>query len=190
MVDRAVRLSDEALVESAQTGDRAAFSELVRRHQDEVFTLAVRLVGDRDTAADVSQEALIRAWRALPKFRGDAKFSTWLHRIVVNTAWSVRRSQRRHIAASLGEVKEEPVVGGLQPADLATIAADRHRLVAALHALSPPVRAVVVLKDVYDWPHAEIAQHLGISTTAAKVRLHRGRKRLHDLLWKDFGGAD
>ena len=74
MAHRRVRSDDGELLDLARAGDRAAFSELVRIHQDEVFTLAVRLVSDRELAADVSQEAFVRAWRALPNFRGDAKF--------------------------------------------------------------------------------------------------------------------
>jgi len=185
-----VQPNDEMLLERARTGDRRAFSELVRIHQDEVFTLANRLVGDRELAADVSQEAFIRAWRALPKFRGDAKFSTWLHRIVVNASWSMRRSQQRHAAAPLSDVYREPVASGESPLEAATVAAMRPRLLSALGQLSESIRAVVVLKDVYDWPHREIATHLGITTTAAKVRLHRGRKQLHELLWDELGDAE
>lgn len=185
-----VKPNGESLVDRARSGDRRAFSELVRLHQDEVFTLANRLVGDRELAADVSQEAFIRAWRALPNFRGDAKFSTWLHRIVVNAAWSMRRSQRRHVAAPLSEVYQDPVALGAGPLEAATIAAMRPRLLSALGELSDSARTVVILKDVYDWPHREIAAYLGITTTAAKVRLHRGRKQLHDLLWDELGGAE
>src|SRR5690606_35415425 len=76
---------EKELVARAQRGDRAAFAALVRAHQDEVYTLARRLVGDPHLAADVAQDALVRAWRALPAFRGDSKLSTWLHRITVNT---------------------------------------------------------------------------------------------------------
>ena len=185
-----VRPNEEALIERAQAGDRAAFSELVRRHQDEVYSLASRLVSDRELAADVSQEALIRAWRALPKFRGDSKFSTWLHRIVVNAAWTQRSRQKRHASSPISENYREPAAPEAGPLDLATASAMRPRLIEALGELTPSVRAVVVLKDVYDWPHREIAEHLGITTTAAKVRLHRGRKRLYDLLWEELGGAD
>lgn len=185
-----VRPTEEALLESARNGDRAAFSDLVRIHQDEVATLASRLVRDRELAADVSQEAFIRAWRALPKFRGDAKFSTWLHRIVVNAAWSMRRSQKRHNASPLSEVYQDPVAVGDNPMDLATVSAMRPRLLEALDQLSPSVRAVVVLKDIYDWPHREIAAHLGITTTAAKVRLHRGRRQLYDMLWAELRDAE
>ena len=89
------REKERELISRAQGGDRGAFSALVRAHGDEVYTLARRLVGDPHLAADIAQETLIRAWRALPDFRGDAALSTWLHRITVNTAWTLKRRARR-----------------------------------------------------------------------------------------------
>jgi RNA polymerase sigma-70 factor (ECF subfamily) len=181
-----VQLDIASLVDAARDGDGAAFTELVRLHQHEVFTLAVRLVADRELAADVAQEALVRAWRALPGFRGDAKFSTWLHRITVNTAWSTRRRWRRHDTEPMDVALETQAADGLAPEDAGIGAGVRGRLIGALNELSPALRSVVVLKDVYGWSHTEIADQLGISVTAAKVRLHRGRKRLRDILAPEF----
>ena len=184
----AVRDSEEELITAAQSGDQSAFSELVRRHQHEVFTLALRLVGSRDQAADVSQEAFVRAWRHLEKFRGESKFSTWLHRITVNAAWSYRRKTKRHAIASLDELANaQPDLVSIGPARAAESAAMRPRLLKALDTLSPSVRAVVVLRDIYDWSHGQIAEHLEISVTAAKVRLHRGHKQLKTQLWDEYG---
>jgi RNA polymerase sigma-70 factor (ECF subfamily) len=180
-----VRRENEELLARAQHGDREAFSDLVRIHQDEVYTLALRLVTDRELAADVSQEAFVRAWRALPKFRGDAKFSTWLHRITVNVAWTQRRKQRKHRADPIDESFSEPVAETISPERAAESAAIRGRLRDALNDLPRPTRTVVVLKDVYGWTHGEIAEHLKIRDTAAKVRLHRGRKQLRDRLWAE-----
>lgn len=188
MASGEVRPDETKIVERARNGDREAFAELVRNHQNEVFTLALRLVGDREQAADVSQEALVRAWRALPKFRGEARFSTWLHRIVVNTAWSHNRRRRRHRSDVLDPHHDAADESTVTPDRVMESAHARSDILRALDALSPGTRAVVVLKDVYDWSHSEIADHLGISVTAAKVRLHRGRKRLRDLLWSDWGG--
>ena len=93
---------DEAdLIARARQGDSEAFGELVWRYRDTVFTLAVRLVGP-DLAGDVAQEALIRAWRAMPRFRGDAALATWLHRITVNTAWTMRNKPNVEIASEAG----------------------------------------------------------------------------------------
>lgn len=167
------------LIARAQSGDRAAFAVLVRAHQNEVYTLARRLVGDPDLAADVSQEALIRAWRAMPRFRGDAKLSTWLHRIVVNTAWTQRKRAMRHTGVPMEEVAERPAsLGPNQPEAAGELVELRGRLKTALDGLPDGQRKVVVLKDVYGWSHAEIAETIGISVTAAKVRLHRARARL------------
>jgi RNA polymerase sigma-70 factor (ECF subfamily) len=175
------RFDDVELVDAAAGGDRLAFEELVRRHQQEVFTLAVRLLGSRELAADVTQDALIRAWRGLPSFRGEAAFSTWLHRITVNAAWSARRKARRHAAANLEQVEHE-----LPGVDHVAIEGEairlRGELKSAVASLTPGTRAVVILKDVYGWSHADIAGALGISVTAAKVRLHRGRSQLQTLL--------
>jgi RNA polymerase sigma-70 factor (ECF subfamily) len=178
-----VQPDDEKLVQLAREGDRAAFSELVRRHQNEVFTVALRLVGDRELAADVAQEAFVRSWRALSKFRGDARFSTWLHRITVNTAWTHRARASRRRAERLDDLAVEPRAGGLTPERAGEISDVRPRIESALRALPKGTRAVVVLKDIYGWSHPEIAEHLGITVPASKVRLHRGRKRLREDLW-------
>lgn len=181
-----VRSNDEELLALAMAGDRTAFSDLVRIHQDEVFTLALRLVADRELAADISQEAFVRAWRALPKFRRDAKFSTWMHRITVNVAWTQRRKQRRHRADPIDESFTEPVAESISPERAAESAAIQGSLRDALNKLPKPTRTVVVLKDVYGWTHGEIAEHLEITVAAAKVRLHRGRKQLRNQLWAEM----
>ncbi len=147
--------------------------------------MALRLTADRELAADVSQEAFVRAWRALPKFRGDAKFSTWMHRIVVNVAWTQRRKQRKHRADPIDESFAEPVSEAISPERAAESAAMQGRIRSALRELPLPVRTVVVLKDVYGWSHGEISEHLEITVAAAKVRLHRGRKQLRSRLWKE-----
>lgn len=180
--ERVEHLQPHDLIERATHGDREAFGELVSQHQHEVFTLAVRLMRDRDLAADVSQDAFIRAWRAMPKFRGDAKFSTWMHRITVNTAWTHRSKQNRVRLDPLESMSAEPHATSLDPVRAGEAAAASPQIEAALMELTSSIRAVVVLKDVYGWSHSEIAHHLEISVTASKVRLHRGRKELRQLL--------
>lgn len=166
---------DDVFVERAMAGDMAAFSELVRRHRNGWYTLALRLLGDPESAADATQDATLRAWRSLDGFRREAAFSTWTHRIVVNSAWSLRRRARRHVATSIDFV-DDPVH---DPLDLHLDRLGmRDELASALLGLSAANRAAVVLKDVYGWSHAEIADGLGITVTAAKVRLHRGRTAL------------
>ena len=170
---------ERELITRAQSGDRAAFAALVREHQDEVYTLARRLVGDPHLASDVAQEALIRAWRALPKFRGDARLSTWLYRITVNTAWTHKKRAGRHQGASIDDHHELAApVDASHPETAGEILELRGRLRVALDRLPDAQREVVVLKDIYGWSHAEIAESMEISVTAAKVRLHRARARL------------
>jgi RNA polymerase sigma-70 factor, ECF subfamily len=170
---------EQELIARAQSGDRAAFAALVRAHQDEVYTLARRLVGDPHMAADVAQDTLIRAWRALPNFRGDARLSTWLHRITVNTAWTHKDRLRRHPTAPLEEYYQLPAPRDSDHPEVAgEILELRGQLRAALDRLPEGQRQVVVMKDVHGWSHQEIADAMDISVTAAKVRLHRARARL------------
>ncbi|MCI0544525.1 MAG: sigma-70 family RNA polymerase sigma factor [Actinobacteria bacterium] len=170
---------ERELVARAQRGDRAAFAALVRAHQDEVYTLARRLVGDPHLAADVAQEAMVRAWRALPRFRGDSRLSTWLHRITVNTAWTHRDRAKRNAGLHLEDFYEMPAPPGPSDPEIAGELLElRGRLRRALDGLPEGQRQVVVMKDVYGWSHGAIADVMGISVTAAKVRLHRARARL------------
>ena len=175
-----VKLEEEKeLIARAQKGDRAAFAALVRAHQNEVYTLARKLVGDPHLASDVAQEAIIRAWVALPKFRGDAQLSTWLHRITVNTAWTQRKRARRHSGPSVDDYIDVAAPPGADHPEVAGELLElRGRLKDALARLPEGKRQVVVLKDVYGWSHAEIAEAMDISVTAAKVRLHRARASL------------
>ena len=170
---------EKELIARAQKGDRAAFAVLVRAHQNEVYTLARRLVGDPHLASDVTQEALIRAWRALPRFRGDAQLSTWLHRITVNTAWTQKKRAKRHAGSSIDELTELPAPVGPDHPEVAGETLElRGLLRTALDRLPEGQRQVVIMKDLYGWSHAEIAETMEISVTAAKVRLHRARARL------------
>jgi RNA polymerase sigma-70 factor, ECF subfamily len=176
----------EALVRAARDGDRAAFEELVRLTYSHTFTLATRLTGNDDDARDVVQETYLRAWRSLHTFRGDARFSTWLYRITANTAYTHAKRRRRNRAEPLpDDAHEIGDEGTATPEASAESAALGERLAAAVAQLPPKLRAVVVLRDVYETPHEEIAEQLGISVTAAKVRLHRARKRLRDQLFDD-----
>ena len=181
-LDPVEHIEDAELVRLAQEGDRWAFDVLVRRHQNGVFTLALRLTADYSLAGDVSQEAFVRAWRALGKFRGDAQFSTWMHRIVVNTAWTAKRRQGRHRHSPIDDFADMLEATGQTPDEAAAQRELRGLLSEAVQTLPWPQRSVLVLKDVYGWSHQEIADELGISVTAAKVRLHRARRRLQVFL--------
>jgi len=172
------------LVAAAKDGDRTAFDELVRVTYADTYTLAFRLTGNEEDARDVVQEAYLRAYRGLRRFRGDAQFSTWMYRITANCAATHlgRRSRHRH-----DELDDSVPVVDPHPDHDPQLRADaddlRTRVRAALDGLPAGLRSVVVLRDVYDLPHEAIAAELGISESAAKVRLHRARNKLRDQLF-------
>lgn len=177
-------VDDSELVAAAQDGSRDAFEELVRRHHATVHTLARRLVGNQEDAHDVVQEAFLRAYKGLGGFRGDAQFSTWMYRITANCAATQmgRASKHRHdeLDDDDGLVDERPEHDPELSADAASF---RERLDEAIQRLPPRLRAVVMLRDVYEMPHEAIAAELGITESAAKVRLHRARKKLKDAVF-------
>ena len=169
------------LVAEAREGDRRAFEALVRRTWEDTYALAYRLTGNVDDARDVCQETYLRAYRGLRRFRGDARFTTWLYRITANCASTHLGRRRRHRHEDLDEHLElddrSPNADPVGRAESATV---RDAVQRALVALPPRLRAVVVLRDIYDLSHEVIAAELGISVSAAKVRLHRARLRLRD----------
>ncbi len=170
------------LVTAAKAGDKAAFTELVRATYAESYTLAFRLTGNAEDAQDVVQEAYIRAYKSLKRFRGDAKFTSWMYRITANCAKDhlIKGSRNRH-----DDLDEASEAVDERPGPEARLgAADERRVLNdALQSLPPEMRAVVVLRDVYDLPHEAIAAELGISEGAAKVRLHRARRKLRERLF-------
>ena len=172
------------LVAAARGGDRAAFEELVRATSAETYTLAFRLVGNEEDARDVVQETYLRAYKGIGKFRGDAQFSTWLYRITANCSATQLGRRKRHRHEDLAD--DAPLADTSPDRDpLARAEAEslRERLTEALEDLPPRLRSVIVLRDVYDLPHEAIAAELGISESAAKVRLHRARRRLREQLF-------
>ncbi|MGH9165128.1 MAG: RNA polymerase sigma factor [Acidimicrobiales bacterium] len=172
------------LVTAAKAGDHRAFEELVKATHADAYTLAFRLTGNEEDAEDVVQEAFVRAFRGLKRFRGDAKFTTWLYRITANCAVTHMRKRHRDRHDVLDTdallVDDRP---DIDPEGRLGTADDRRLLQAALQSLSPEMRAVVVLRDIYDLPHEAIAAELGISEGAAKVRLHRARRKLRERLF-------
>ncbi len=166
--------ADEVLVRRAQRGERYAFEQLVERHEQRLYTLAARVLGSREDAADAVQEALIRAWVSLPKFRGDARFSTWLYRIVVNAAHDIRAKRR-----------ERPVEEPPDPVDPRDRFAEQelsNELQRALDGLDENYRVAVVLYDVLGCSYAEIAEMTGVAEGTVKSRIFRGRSELAERL--------
>jgi RNA polymerase sigma-70 factor (ECF subfamily) len=180
-------LDEAELISAARAGDRKAFEELVRQTYVDTYTLAIRLTGNEEDARDVVQEAYLRAWKSIRRFRGDAAFSTWMYRITANAASTATHRRRRTATEELDETSSTLVDERLEidPVQSAEANALQGRVAAALQQLPPKLRSVVVLKDVYDLPHEDIAKELGISVPAAKVRLHRARRQLREVLFDE-----
>ena len=164
---------ERTLVGAAARGEVAAFEALYRRHVGRVHGAIRRLVGGHGSRAeDLTQEAFVRAWQALPAFRFESAFSTWLHRLAVNTALMELRTRRSRPL----EDGDEEVVAQLGSPDsaghLTALSLDLERAVATL---PPRARAVLVLYDVEGWKHEEIAAELGMAIGSSKAQLHRAR---------------
>ena len=176
-------ISNAELVRKSQFGDKAAFEQLVIRHQELVFSLAYKLTGNREMANDVAQEAFIRAWKAIEKFRGDSTFSTWIYRITVNTAWTLRKKAKKHNTLNIDDTYEPIVIDEKKDPELVAINSDLSSvLINALDKIPIEQRIIVELKNIEGRSHKEIADYLDISVTAAKVRLHRAHQKLRQIL--------
>jgi len=175
--------SNSELVRLSQLGDQSAFEQLVVRHQDLVFSLAFKLTGNKEMANDVAQEAFIRAWKAIDKFRGDSTFGTWIYRITVNSAWTLRKKAKKHNTLNIDDTYEPVIIDEKRDPELVAINSDlSSTLIDALDKIPLDQRIIVELKNIEGRSHKEIADFLGISVTAAKVRLHRAHQRLRDIL--------
>jgi len=186
--------TDAELLTAHVTGDPDAFGEVVRRHRDRLWAVALRTTGDREEAADAVQDALVSALRAADRFRGDSAVTTWLHRIVVNAC--LDRARRRAVRPTR-PLEEEVGPGGDESqrtgAALAVVGDATPRVEArldvtrALALLPEPQRAALVLVDMYDVPVAEAAVILGVAVGTVKSRCSRGRTALAEHLRGGWG---
>jgi len=167
---------DVALIERARRGDAKAFERLYRDHVGRVHGLCLRMTRNPDLAADCVQDAFIKAWKALPKFEARASFSTWLHRIAVNTVLEKRRGPANaEIAVEDPTVHEEPAMSFDSPVE-------EEELEAAIESLPQGARDALVLCGVYGYEHSEAASMLGIAVGTCKAQLHRARGLLKERL--------
>jgi RNA polymerase sigma-70 factor (ECF subfamily) len=170
---------DAALLARAVEGDGDAFSELMRRHEDRVFAVCLRITGDREAALDAAQETFIALFRKGHQYQGHAAVSTWLYRVAVNSCYDqLRRGRRR---------PTEPFPDQFEPADPGTdrdfeVVETTPRIEAALAQLSPDFRAVIVLGDIQGYGLTEMAEMLEIPVGTVKSRLFRARRQLAPLL--------
>jgi RNA polymerase sigma-70 factor, ECF subfamily len=174
-LDRARRDADErALVAEARAGSEAAFEKLYRMHVGKVHGLCLRMTANREKAEDCTQEAFIQAWRALPRFESRSGFGTWLHRIAVNAVLAQGRRRREEPGS------EAPLDDELEYISDASLGEPGgiDDLEAAIAALPPGARRVLVLAGIYGYSHEEAAGMLGIAVGTCKAQLHRARQLL------------
>jgi RNA polymerase sigma factor (sigma-70 family) len=167
---------DDALVRAAAAGDVIAFESLYRQHVRRVHAVVWRLVGGSDARAEeLTQEAFVRAWQALSRFRFESAFGTWLHRLAVNTALMDLRARRDSEDMETDDAMLVDIGSGDSAGVRTALGIDLERAVASL---PPRARAVLVLHDVEGWKHEEIATELGMAIGSSKAQLHRARKLL------------
>lgn len=172
--------TDNALVRAASGGDMRAFESIYRRHVGRIHGVITRLVGGQGVRADdLTQEAFVRAWQALPKFRFESAFATWLHRLAVNTALMELRSRRAQPQFDGDEDRLDDLGWADSAGQNTALSMDLERAVATL---PPRARAVLVLYDIEGWKHEEIAAELGMAVGSSKAQLHRARQLLRERL--------
>ena len=178
--------SDLRLVESVRAGNIAAFDRIVHKYKQRIFSIIYNMTSNREDASDLAQESFIKAFRSLDKFKGKSQFFTWLYRIAVNTTLTHLKKNRLRRFFSFETIQEEGIQPELVAALSSKIRADRpvllremqEKLNEALQSLSPKHRTVVVLFEVEDLSHEEIAQIIGISVGTVRSRLHYAKKQL------------
>jgi len=185
-----VDTDDHRLIAECLRGDALAFGELIRRYQDRLFNLVYRLLGSVEDAQDVVQDSFLNAYRSLHSFKGDAEFFTWLYRIALNTAHSLKRKQRLVLSLHAGRGSQGPIdplddSDGNQPGDALERGEQERRIQAALNRLSPEHRAVLVLKEMEGQKYETIAEILQVPVGTIRSRLHRARMELRELLERD-----
>lgn len=184
-VDELQHARDRALVERALKGELEAFNELVALYQDYLFALVVRVVNDRDAAADAVQEAFFSAYRNLDRFRGDS-FRSWLTRIALNAATDVLRYRKRRPADPFPEWEDDswqPPADESENPERQALRRNASRVLAeAMTKITPDQRSAIVLYDVEGYDYQEIADMTGVSLGTVKSRIHRGRLALRELL--------
>jgi RNA polymerase sigma-70 factor (ECF subfamily) len=177
--------SDAELLRRCRRGDPEGFAELVRRYEDRLYNVCLRVLGDPQDASDATQEAFLSAFRALDRFREESAVTTWLHRIAVNSCYDILRAKRRR--PQLHVLAEDEGLHDREPPspDHADDVAAAIDVQAALNQVPEEFRAALVLADVQDLPYDEIARILDVPVGTVKSRVHRGRVALARALTRD-----
>jgi RNA polymerase sigma-70 factor (ECF subfamily) len=197
-------LSDEELVARARGNDVGAFEELVGRHEEKIYRLAMRFTRNETDAAEILQETFLSAWRNLDRFEGKAQFGSWLYRVAVNAALMLLRSQKRHpqvavedvTAEALGEAAKDagPGLGAgtdwsRRPDEQFQSEELRRQIQLAVDQLPESQRSVFLMRDVDGLSTEETAELLGVSLPTVKTRLHRARLTLREAITRYFETA-
>lgn len=187
--DELIHVRDRALVEEALRGNLEAFNELVRLYQDYLFALVVRVVNDRDSAADAVQEAFFSCYRNLNRFRGDS-FRSWLTRIALNAATDVLRYRKRRPADPFPEWEDDswqpPAGEEASPEHQTMLRQSSQMISSAMAQITDDQRKAILLFDVEGFDYQEIADMTGVSLGTVKSRIHRGRLALREILAPDM----
>lgn len=172
----------ENIIARARRGDADAFEQLVVAYRDQVFRLALRMCGSEADADEVAQEAFLSAWKALPNFRGESQFSTWLYQLSTHAAIDLMRREKRQIAADITEVSAaDPAPSPQQQAEQAE---QREIVRDAILQLAPEQREVVVLRFMEELSYEEIGAVLKLPSGTVKSRLNRAKAQLKEILSK------
>ncbi|MCP4007450.1 MAG: sigma-70 family RNA polymerase sigma factor [bacterium] len=194
------RTGESEFLRQLQAGDGAAFETLVRTHGGRMFAVAQRLLRNDADAQDALQDAFLSAFRSIDRFKGDSRLSTWLHRIVVNTALMRIRSRKRRPETSIeelmprflenGHFSDEPIEWRRSNRDLLESQETREQVRAMIDRLPDDYRTVLLMRDIEGFDTKETAELLGVTPNAAKIRLHRARIALRTLLDPIMRGAE
>lgn len=181
-------MTPDELARAAAKGDIDAFETLLGLYQNKVYGLALRMCGSEEDAWDVAQEAFLAAWRALPGFRGESGFSTWLYRLTANAAIDcLRREKKRRGELSIegGELPLSLPDAGPSPQEATEGGELRAAVNAALARLTDQHRTVLILRELQELSYEEIAGALGLDLGTVKSRISRARKALRKILLED-----
>jgi RNA polymerase sigma-70 factor, ECF subfamily len=190
--------SDAALLERLRGGDQAAYAALVREHGGRMLSACRRILGNDEDAQDALQDAFVSAFRAIRAFHGQSQLGTWLHRIAINAALMKRRSGARRREQEIEELLPSFTEHGHhvrrpgpwdESADAPAVRAETRALVrGCIERLPESYRVALVLRDIEGLANDELAEQLGTTVNAAKIRVHRARQALRELLDPHFGG--
>ena len=180
---------DAVLIRQVLQGNPTAFEQLVARYEKQVYNLCLRMVNHREDAADLTQEAFVKAWRGLQFYKAEANFSTWLYRLTTNVCIDFLRSRKRHEALSLTMEEEEGGIQELEISDEAPLPEEqllygeqKAQIRAAMAQLDEEARTILALRVVEDLPYEQIAEVLDLKTGTVKSRLARARMKLKKIL--------